>query len=151
MPSIREQLRRHSVALISLCVAITSLAYNTWRNEASEANRNVRTAGIAMLVKLGELDRVLLHAQYGSTSDDMLEMDTETFMYRRSGWAFVLTCRDLGSVVGEPVATSTANLFAAWERDEAALGGDDASAAGRISSAIDAVRSDLLEILSGLD
>jgi len=34
-----EQVRRNSVALISLVVAVTSLSYNTWRNEATEHNR----------------------------------------------------------------------------------------------------------------
>ena len=50
MPDIREQLRRNTVALISLAVAITSLAYNSWRNEVSEGNRNSRTVGIEMLI-----------------------------------------------------------------------------------------------------
>tara|TARA_R110000782_G_scaffold9026_8_gene29205 strand:- start:160 stop:393 length:234 start_codon:yes stop_codon:yes gene_type:complete len=34
--SVREQLRRNTVALISLAVAITSLGYNTWRNALFE-------------------------------------------------------------------------------------------------------------------
>jgi hypothetical protein len=32
MRSFGDQLRRHSAALISLSVALTALAYNTWRN-----------------------------------------------------------------------------------------------------------------------
>ena len=40
--SLKEQFRRNMVALISLVIAITSLGYNTWRNEASEANRTQR-------------------------------------------------------------------------------------------------------------
>lgn len=39
MPAnIKEQLRRNTVAPISLVVAVTSLGYNTWRNEHSEFN-----------------------------------------------------------------------------------------------------------------
>jgi len=34
------QLRRNIVALISLTIAISSLGYNTWRNEHTEDNRN---------------------------------------------------------------------------------------------------------------
>jgi len=33
MYRLREQLQRHSVALISLVVTISSLAYNSWRND----------------------------------------------------------------------------------------------------------------------
>ena len=57
-------MRQHSVALISLAIALSSLAYNTWRNEQTEANRNVRTAGIELLLKLGELDRVVFFSHY---------------------------------------------------------------------------------------
>ena len=52
--SILEQLRRNTVALISLVVAISSLSYNTWRNEATEENRNLRVAAFEILLKLGE-------------------------------------------------------------------------------------------------
>lgn len=51
-----EQLRRNRVALISLVVAITSLSYNTWRNEASEDNRTQRLVSIEILLKIGELE-----------------------------------------------------------------------------------------------
>ena len=38
--SIVEQLRRNTVALISIVIAVSSLSYNTWRNEKTEYNRN---------------------------------------------------------------------------------------------------------------
>ncbi len=44
-----SQVRQHSVALISLAIAQSSLGYNTWRNEQTEANRNARAAGIEQL------------------------------------------------------------------------------------------------------
>ena len=50
------QVRRNSVALISLFVALSSLAYNTWRNEATEANRNVRAAGFALIEHIAHLN-----------------------------------------------------------------------------------------------
>src|SRR2546430_12543122 len=46
MTSLRQQLRDNAVALISLVVALGSQAYNTWRNERTEHNRNVRTAAL---------------------------------------------------------------------------------------------------------
>ncbi|MEM7054531.1 MAG: hypothetical protein AAF446_08275, partial [Pseudomonadota bacterium] len=51
----RQQIRRHSVALISLVLAATSLAYNTWRNETSEQHRNWRQASFQVLIEAGEL------------------------------------------------------------------------------------------------
>lgn len=62
--SILEQLRRNTVALISLVVAISSLSYNTWRNEATEENRNLRVAAFEILLKLGELQQVVFHSHY---------------------------------------------------------------------------------------
>ena len=64
MPSIRAQLRNNVVALISLGVALSSLAYNTWRNERTEHNRNVRVAGFEMLTNIAELQRVVFFSHY---------------------------------------------------------------------------------------
>ena len=55
MTTLRQQLRDNAVALISLAVAISSLSYNTWRNERTEANRNVRTATFELLMRLADL------------------------------------------------------------------------------------------------
>ena len=50
MRSIRQQLRANAVALISLVVALSSLGYNTWRNEQTEENRSIRVAGFEQYV-----------------------------------------------------------------------------------------------------
>ena len=49
MRTFREQLRSNAVALISLTVALSSLGYNTWRNERTEHNRNIRAAAFEIL------------------------------------------------------------------------------------------------------
>jgi len=67
---ISEQLWRHLVALISLAVALTSLGYNTWRNEASENNRNQRLVSIEVLRNLGELQQVVYHRHWGMDDED---------------------------------------------------------------------------------
>lgn len=51
--SLRQQVRRNLVAIISLVLALLSLSYNTWRNEVTEYNRNIRQAGLEILVTLG--------------------------------------------------------------------------------------------------
>ena len=41
-------IRNNILAIISLLMAMASLSYNTWRNDATEANRNHRAAGFAV-------------------------------------------------------------------------------------------------------
>jgi len=139
--TIINQIARHSVALISLIVALSSLAYNTWRNEQTEENRNIRTAGIELLLKLGELDRVVFYSHY--------DQDRERGN-PRSGWAYALTIRDLGSIMFEPASGSSTELIEIWQQNWSGLGSDDL-AAGSISDSIDQTRTDVLAVLADLD
>ena len=139
--TIKNQIARHSVALISLLVALSSLAYNTWRNEQTEDNRNVRTAGIELLLKLGELDRVVFYSHYDQDQDRGNP---------RSGWAYALTIRDLGSLMHEPAVSSTSELIATWQHHWSGLG-SDGPAASKISDSIDRARADVLSVLAALD
>lgn len=141
MTSFTDQVRRNSVALISLAVALSSLAYNTWRNEQTESNRNVRVAGIELLLKLGELERVVFFAHY--------DMDTQTGN-PRSGWAYALTVRDLGELTLEPATTASRDLIEVWQDNWAGLGKSDESARA-ISDSIDRARGDVLQVLAALD
>lgn len=136
-----KQLKRHSVALISLAVALSSLSYNTWRNEKTEANRNVRTAGIELLLALGELERVVFFSHYDRD---------EVRGNPRSGWAYVLTIADLAALTEEPAVESSRALLSAWQDNWAGLGMDD-DAEKVISDHIDRQRSDVLAVLSALD
>lgn len=141
MKTISSQVRQHSVALISLAVALSSLGYNTWRNEQTEANRNVRAAGIELLLKLGELDRVVFFSHF--------EHDTVRGN-PRTGWAYVLTIKDLGALTNEPAASSSKALVSAWEKHWAGLGKEKA-AQEIISASIEQLRSHTHKVLSELD
>ena len=140
--TFREQIRRNTVALISVAIAITSLGYNTWRNEASEHNRNQRLVSIQMLIMLGELQQVVLDRRYGR--------DSEGKAVLRKGWALVLTLRDIAMVADGDVPESAELLFEVWQRDSSSLGSSDA-AKQRIDQAVDAVRHDTHDILRSLD
>ena len=147
MPTFTEQLRRHSVALISLTVAIVSLAYNTWRNEQSETNRNIRTVGVEAYLKVGELERSLLFSAYGN--DNMSD-------YLKNGWAAALAARDLGMLLPEPARSATLNLFEAWntgslELAEASSQRERDSVAGPINASIDSTKAAVLEVVARLD
>ena len=141
MSTVRQQLRSNSVALISLAVALGSLAYNTWRNERTEHNRNVRTATFELLGKLVELERVTYLAQYDR---DVAGGSP------RVGWTYVLVIRDLAEVVPAPVPARAAELQQAWRDNWEGLGKDDEASVNRIDEAIGKLRSASLAMLRAL-
>ena len=141
MSSIRQQLRNNAVALISLTVAISSLAYNTWRNERTEHNRNVRTATFELLTKLAELERVVYLAQYDHDASGGNP---------RIGWTYVLVIRDLAAVVPAPVPAKAAELQKVWSENWEGLGKEDESSVNRIDDAIGNLRGVSLGMLRAL-
>ena len=140
MTSLRQQLRDNAVALISLVVALSSLAYNTWRNERTEHNRNVRTAAFEVLTKLAELERVVFLAQY----DRNVALGSP-----RTGWTYVLVIRDLSAVVPAPVPAQAAELQRVWSGNWEGLGKDDEAAVNRIDDAIGKLRPTVVETMAG--
>jgi len=136
-----EQLRRNAVALISLVVAISSLSYNTWRNEATEENRNLRFAAFEILLKLGELQQVVFHVHY----DKDLDKGNP-----RIGWAYVLTINDLAKVLPGDMQDSTAGLLQAWGENWENLA-DSTISLDIIMQALDAARSQTLVLLHSLE
>jgi len=141
MSTLRQQLRDNAVALISLTVALGSLGYNTWRNERTEYNRNIRTATFEVLVKLSEIERVVYLAQYDRDA---------TGGNPRTGWTYVLVIRDLSSVVPAPVPAKAARLQQVWGENWEGLGRDDETSVDRIDDAIGALRASSLATLRSL-
>lgn len=78
---ILDQVKRNAVAIISLVVALSGLAYNTWRNESSEANKTTRDAGFFMMQELSELQETVLFARY-DRDDERGDI--------KSGWSHVI-------------------------------------------------------------
>jgi hypothetical protein len=136
-----EQLRRNAVALISLVVAISSLSYNTWRNEATEDNRNQRVAAFEILLKLGELQQVVFHVHY----DKDLDKGNP-----RIGWAYVLTINDLAKVLPDTMQAETSGLLQAWGENWENLA-VSLSSLDSVMQALDATRSQTLELLRSLE
>ena len=141
MTRLRQQLRDNAVALISLVVALGSLAYNTWRNERTEHNRNVRTAGFELLTKLAELERVVFLAQYDRDAAGGNP---------RTGWTYVLVISDLSGVVPAPVPAQAAELKRVWRENWEDLGKKDETAVGHIDDAIEKLRHTTLGMLGSL-
>jgi hypothetical protein len=141
MSTIRQQLRSNLVAIISLVVALSSLGYNTWRNERTEHNRNVRTATFELLGKLAELERVVYLAQYDRDRSGGNP---------RTGWTYVLVIQDFAAVVPPPVPAGAAELRKVWAENWEGLGGDDEASATRIDDVIGRLRADSLAMLKTL-
>ncbi len=140
--NVKEQLRRNTVALISLVVAITSLGYNTWRNEVSETNRTQRLVALDVLMKLGELQQLTWHHHFDQDFEDKGNL--------RTGWTLVLVIKDICQILDGPLPNSTANLHATWEQYSDDL--DSSRAANdAIIAAINTVRQDTRNLLQMLD
>lgn len=141
MTTIRQQLRDNAVALISLAVAISSLGYNTWRNERTEHNRNVRTAAFEVLMRAGDLERVTFLAQYDRDRNGGSP---------RTGWTDVLAIRDLAGLVPGQVPSCAAELLKVWGDNWEDLGKADETAVNRIDDAIGKLRQASLATLRSL-
>jgi hypothetical protein len=141
--SFREQVRRNAVALISIFIAVSSLSYNTWRNELTEYNRNQRLVSIELLLKLEELQELVFYNHY--------DRDTVTKGNPRSGWAIVLTTRDLAQILEQPLPESATALYSVWSNRWSDLGKPGDASAEAILESIQVVRDDTLALLQMLD
>jgi hypothetical protein len=139
--SFQAQLSRHSVAIISLCVALTALGYNTWRNEQTEQNRNTRQAGFEMLLHIGELQRISYLAHY-----DQDEQGGSP----RKGWAEVLVLRDLADLMPASTQAQADGLHEVWGRHWSGLGKKEQSVEA-IDSAVEKLRADVVGTVAALD
>jgi hypothetical protein len=137
----REGVQRHSVALISLAVALLGLSYNTWRNETTESHRNVRQAAFVMLEELGELQQVVDQRFYaGKTSD----------VNRIAGWGKVALLRDISMLVSPASSRQAAQLFDTWQTQLELMDDGDPAAERQVSGAIAATREQVLRDLEAL-
>ena len=61
---IISQIKANIVAIASIIVALTGMGYNTWRNEKTEINHNVRAAAFETLKNLGEAQTIIEYAHF---------------------------------------------------------------------------------------
>ena len=137
--SIREQFRRNFVALLSLVVALTGFAYNTWRNEQSEENRNHRAVAIELLLELGDFQQLVLRRHY----------DGDNTISPRLGWGKVLLIRDLALILPEQANMSAGELLDAWQENVDLIGHDKA-ATNQLLQAVDLLRDEVITLIREL-
>ena len=155
--SFQEQLSSNSVALISLAVAFIALGYNSWRNETSESQRNVREAAFRVLESLGELQEVADHRYYYFPFE---QNDGREGELRLRGFGRVAMVRDLMNLMPEPAPQASDDLFQVWnqnfnalaELDDEGRHSDKAKSAEKeVAAAIKQARNSVIKVLEMLD
>lgn len=139
--TLLQQLQMNLLAMISLVVALSSLSYNTWRNEQTEANRNQRTAAFEMIHKLNELQEIVFYLHY--------DKDIDNKGNPRRGWVTLLTIKDLAQIMQEPIPQQAENLALVWQQNWASLEQDKLSLE-RVTNEIDRLRHTSLNVLTTL-
>lgn len=140
--SFFKQIRNNSVAIISLFIAVSSLSYNTWRNEQTEYNRNQRQASFEILVTLNELQQVVFHHYY--------DKDTNNKGNLRTGWAHVLTIGDFSQLLNKQHIMLSSKLNTVWSDNWQNLDTQQASV-DSVLLAIDNTRNGVITLLKSLD
>jgi hypothetical protein len=139
--TVIQQIRNNLVAIISLAVAVSSLSYNTWRNELTEENRNIRVAGFEALKSLGELQTIVDFGHY----DKNPELGSPI-----KGWGRVLFVRDLANIIKGPVPDAARNLFETWQANWEEIGNDELKVE-RITVEITATRQAVQSVINALE
>ena len=138
--SIAQQLKRNFIAILSLVVAITALSYNTWRNEYTEKNRNIRVASFEILKTLGELQLIVDYAHF---------QKDKHYGDPTMGWGKVLFIKDLSQISPSPIPETAEKLLMTW-RDNWEKMETDNQSVQRISEEIFHAREDVVGVLKGL-
>jgi hypothetical protein len=126
MITIRKQIHNNAVALISLFIAVGSLAYNTWRNETTEEQRNVRHASFRVLENLGELQQVVDMRYYYLPFDGNTKREGDL---RIRGFGNAAMIHDLMMLMPAPAPAAGEALDRQWNESFGSL--DDIDAAGK--------------------
>jgi hypothetical protein len=104
--NILSEIRKNSLSIISLVVAITALSYNTYRNELTEVNRNIRNAGFEVLKELNQLQLLIDYSHYDKNSNQGNPIQ---------GWAHVIYIQDMSELISNKVENNAKNLNNVWE------------------------------------
>lgn len=131
--TFKQQLLENAVAIIGLLVAVTALLYTGWREETTEKNRTLRTAGFEVLKHLGELQIVVNNAYY-TKADPQL------------GWGHVTLISDLSELLPQPVPRNIEQLVQEWSENINKISTNEAAVTA-VSETIDTSRKEVLETI----
>jgi hypothetical protein len=157
MQTILQQIRGNSVALISLMTAVIALSYNTWRNETTESQRNIRQASFQVLESLGDLQEVADYRYYYFPFEGGQSGEGEL---RLRGYGSVTMVRDLMNLMPPPAPAASDKLFRLWNAHVNTLTELDGeghhtenakSAENELATAIKQARAAVIHVLKKLD
>lgn len=134
------KIREWVLPLTSLAVALTALWYNTWRNELSEHNRNVRAAGFEIIKQLSGLQLIANYAHFDHDAKQGNPI---------AGWSEILLIEDLAMVMPEPVQKQANILHEQWEQHVDQLV-DNEKDSDAVSAQISQTREAVLDSLKEL-
>lgn len=138
--TIATQIKNNFIAILSMIIAITALSYNTWRNELTEKNRNIRTAAFETLKELGELQIIINHSYYqhdNAMGNPLL------------GWGHVAFITDLGQLLPYPIPTRVKKLTEVWGDNWDKVQTNEV-AVDKITNEIDQARESVTNVLRQL-
>jgi hypothetical protein len=136
--SLKSQIHRNLLAIISLFIAITALTYNSWRQELTEDNRNLRLASFELIMQLGELQLIVDHAHYDHDKERGNPI---------TGWGRVALIEDLSAVLPAPLPEKSIHLKQAWSGHWEGLGKEDVHVE-QITTAIQSMREEVRDQLT---
>jgi hypothetical protein len=157
MARIRQQIHDNLVALISLTIAVAALGYNTWRNETTEEQRNIRHAAFRVLENLGELQEVVDDRYYYLSFEELRDREGAL---RLRGFGGAAMIRDLMNLMPPPGPAAGEELHQLWLENfnvltELGAGGQHSAAAQQaekeLTQAIGDTRAAVLMVLKSLE
>jgi hypothetical protein len=137
---LMDQLKKNTLAIISLTVAISALSYNTYRNELTEVNRNVRHAGFELLKELNQLQLLSDYAHYDK---DVQQGNPIT------GWGHVMYIQDMSHLISVNIVEDANRLSEIWSQEWESVN-ESGESNQRITNGINELRSHVRYEISSL-
>lgn len=126
---LKKQFKQNLLAILSIAIAISALAYNSWRNELSEENRNYRAAGFEIMREAAHLQYLIDSTTYASDNKKQDPIN---------GWVKVNLIVSLSKLMMPEILVSAENLKNTWGDNLSSLG-ESETANQRVTKANEAL------------
>ena len=142
--NLKQQLQQNLLAILSILIAVSALAYNSWRNEQSEENRNYRAAGFEIMKESARLQYLIDRITYVDTKDNEKTQEDPIV-----GWVTVNQIVSLSQLMMPQIKAQADSLKQVWSEHWEKLS-TDKKANKKITEAnrllIESVRSHLISL-----
>lgn len=117
--NLKQQFQQNLLAILSIAIAISALGYNSWRNEQSEENRNLRAAGFEIMKESARLQYLVDSITYTNSNDLIKQQETPIV-----GWVTVNQIESLSQLMMPEVKNDAEQLKVVWSENWQALAND---------------------------